>query len=203
MPWYVRTRIKLLLGRGESKSYSQFGEDMVVKALLRNVRKGTYVDVGCYDPVLYSNTYYFYKRGWSGVNIDPNPELTERYRLLRPRDTFVLAGIGIGEASYQSLADNAYNKFDKGSGMQLTPLSEIFKNLNHVDFLNIDVEGMEMDVLKSHDWQIQPTVIAVEHDSFNPDKPFESEVYAFLRAKGYILEGMCNLSLIWKKEDAD
>jgi FkbM family methyltransferase len=192
----------LLLGRGKFNSYSQFGEDMVVKSLLRNIRSGTYADVGCYDPVLYSNTYYFYKKGWSGINIDPNPDLASRYHLLRPRDTFVCTGIGNGEASYQPQADGAYNKFEKGSGMQLTKLSEIFKDLKKVDFLNIDVEGMEMDVLTSHDWKVTPTVIAVEHEKFDPNNPSASEVYNLLRSKGYSLKGLCNLTLIWKRDAA-
>src|SRR6185312_12734233 len=100
----LKTKIKLLLGRGVYKSYSQFGEDIVVQSLLRNVKDGIYVDVGAFDPVLYSNTYHFYKKGWHGLVIDPNPELTKRYAFLRPRDIFINCGISDknGELTYYS-----------------------------------------------------------------------------------------------------
>lgn len=216
-----RTTLKLMLGRGVSKSYSQFGEDMVVKSLLRTVKNGFYVDVGCADPVLYSVTHYFYKKGWRGINIDPNPAFAGRYRALRPRDKFVNMGVGESqkEMTYHAFNDETYNSFDASEAERyikerkdvrllsktpivVRPLADILKehDVKHIDFLNVDAQGLDLEVLNSHDWSILPTVIAVEDESFNPDTPHESPIYQLLSAKGYILKGLCQLTLIFKKK---
>ena len=52
-------------------SFSKSGEDMQLKQLLKVNRKGVYVDIGCWDPVKASNSYYFHLRGWKGICIDP------------------------------------------------------------------------------------------------------------------------------------
>ena len=80
----LKTTLKLLLRRSVISSYSQFGEDAVLQHLLKK-STGTFVDIGAYHPVLYSNTYAFYRRGWSGIVIDPNPRFKKLYRLFRPR----------------------------------------------------------------------------------------------------------------------
>ena len=72
---FAKTLLKLVLGRGTFRSYSQFGEDALVNSLFRNKKYGIYVDVGAYHPILYSNTYALYRRGWRGFAIDPNPSL--------------------------------------------------------------------------------------------------------------------------------
>ena len=77
--------------------FSQFGEDSVICSLLqthKRLREGFYVDVGAFDPYRYSNTallatYY----GWSGINIDANPESIERFNEVRPNDTNILAAV--------------------------------------------------------------------------------------------------------------
>ncbi len=214
----VRTKLKLLLRRGVSKSYSQFGEDMVVKAALRSVTKGFYIDIGAFDPVLYSNTYAFYKKGWHGLVIDPNSTLKPLYALERPRDTFVLAGVGKEKETreYHRFNDESYNTFDTNEAMQylktnknlketlcypvnIVPLSQILKDhpVTKIDFLSIDAQGMDLSVLQSHDWNIKPTVIAVESD-FNAEYITKSEVYMYLAERGYTLVGVAGLTLLFK-----
>lgn len=75
------------------RSYSQSGEDVVVDAILNRKKSGYYIDIGAYHPKVFSNTYMFYKRGWSGVCVDANPELSLMYHLVRPRDIFVNCGV--------------------------------------------------------------------------------------------------------------
>src|SRR3989304_2562059 len=96
----IRTFIKLLLRRGGRSSYGRVGEDAILQTLLK-AQNGFFVDVGAFDPILYSNTYALYRRGWSGIVIDPNTALRPPYRLFRRRDTFVGAAIGeTGEGTY-------------------------------------------------------------------------------------------------------
>src|ERR1041385_1053171 len=68
------------------KSYSQEGEDMILKRIFDEKKNGFYVDVGAYHPKRFSNTYYFYKKGWRGINIDAMPGSRKAFRRQRPRD---------------------------------------------------------------------------------------------------------------------
>src|SRR5208283_1151718 len=87
-------------------SYSQYGEDEFVAAMLSEVdpAKGFYIDVGANHPTRISNTYLFYRRGWSGIAIDPQRQMEKLFRACRPRDQFIRAGCGrradIAEFSY-------------------------------------------------------------------------------------------------------
>src|SRR3989344_6283250 len=53
-------------------SYSQGRDDLEIDKLLKFKKKGFYIDVGAGDPTRFNNTYRFYKRGWRGINIEPN-----------------------------------------------------------------------------------------------------------------------------------
>lgn len=214
---FIKTLIKLVLGRGVRTSYGQHGEDAAIQALLKWVHHGTYVDLGAYHPTLYSNTYALYRQGWSGIVIDPNSDFKPLYTLLRPRDTFVHAAVGKerGERMYYVLTDESYNSFDeerargwkslrgvdivKSYPVSFKPLSDIIKEqeITHIDLLNIDVEGLDFEALKTHDWSVLPRVIAIEDDSFDADAPHESEIYTFLHAKGYQLNSMAGNTLLF------
>src|SRR3569623_976818 len=107
----VRSKLKLLLGKGIKRSYSQFGEDAIVQKILKK-KNGTYVDIGAYHPDLYSNTYAFYKRGWRGYAIDPNPRSKFLFRWFRPRDELIHSAVGEkGIKKYYEYSDPAYNSF--------------------------------------------------------------------------------------------
>lgn len=199
----IRTHIKLFLGKGVRKSYSQFGEDMIVWHLLRQ-KKGVYIDVGAYHPILYSNTYAFYKNGWSGIAIDPNPLCGKIFRWFRPRDKFINAAAGVsGEGLYYQYNDSAYNSFSstlqggknirliRKTTMSIRPLSELLREIKQIDFMNIDVEGMDIRVLESHNWEIKPTIIAVEG-------LFGGEAYKFLSKQGYILKVDIGMTMIFE-----
>ena len=216
---YARAVLKLILRKGVCTSYGHQGEDAVLQATLKWVKNGTYVDVGAYHPVLYSNTYAFYKKGWNGIVIDPNSDMQKLYGLMRPRDVFVHSAVGqtVEEKTYYMFADGAYNSFDETRArswketrglevketrtISFKPLAQILKeqNIAKIDFLNIDVEGLDFEVLKTHDWNIETRVIAIEDETFNADKPGENEIYAYLHAKGYALIGLVGLTLLFGK----
>lgn len=216
---YLKTLVKLVLSRGVCISYGHQGEDAVLQAELKWVKKGTYVDVGAYHPVLYSNTYAFYKKGWNGIVIDPNFDMKPLYSIMRPRDTFVWTAVGetAKKCPYYMFADGAYNSFDetRARGWESTrglaireirqvsfkPLSQILREqgIRKIDFLNVDVEGLELAVLMTHDWSVPTRTIAVEEDTFNPDNPHESATYSYLHEKGYALIGLVGLTLLFNK----
>ena len=88
----VRMRARLLDIHAQ-KSYSQEGEDMVLERIFAGKKGGFYVDVGAHHPRRFSNTYFFYRKGWKGINIEPNPEAIHAFQSDRKRDTNLQCGI--------------------------------------------------------------------------------------------------------------
>ncbi len=208
-----KAALKLMLGRGSRRSYGQFGEDAVVQTLLKK-SSGFYVDVGCYHPILYFNTYGLYRRGWQGIVIDPNRNLGPLFRIFRHRDVFVNTAVGRSDTrTYYEYADGAYNTLEKSEAVErrgpvhtrdvsVRPLAELVKeyDIQQIDFLNVDVEGMDLEVLTSHDWNIPPKVIAVEqHIAFESIQ--QSDVYAFLKEKNYRVHGIAGPTLVFCREN--
>lgn len=143
---------------------------------------GFYVDVGAGDPVELSVTKWFYDLGWSGINIEPNPTFYPRLVVDRTRDVNLNCGAGAveGSAQYFQLSANELSSFDpevraraESAGMPVAPRTVAVQPLTNIldrytdrrpiDFLKIDVEGWEREVLTGLDLQrYRPTVIIVE-----------------------------------------
>src|SRR5437660_1408476 len=95
-------------------AYSQDGEDMVLRRLFEGRRAGFYVDVGAHHPFRFSNTCYFHRRGWRGINIDPNPQAIKEFDRDRPSDTNICVGVADvpGTLSFYFFNERALNTFD-------------------------------------------------------------------------------------------
>lgn len=192
---------RLLLG-----SYSQKKEDLLLDDLIGKKKSGFYIDVGACDPVWFSNTLRFYKRGWRGINIEPNIEHWKRFGVQRPRDINLNLGVGTkrGVMVYYQMDLRALSTFSKEravanqiagftiqreTSVLVRPLKDILfryaKNL-YVDFLSLDVEGMEMDVLRSNDWQrYRPRFLCIE-TSWGTNRR-QNGVTTYLRKQKYAL----------------
>lgn len=193
-----------------SRSYSQDGEDMILKALFEQKKgyKGFFVDVGAHHPVRFSNTKYFYNRGWRGINIEPTPDAIKAFKLFRKRDINLNIGIGPekGSLTFHCFNEPALNSFSKEVServdresdkykiikrleIDVLPLSEVFDKYlpqgQKIDFISIDVEGLDYQVLLSNNWdKYQPEVILVE-ENIDVDEIGKSPIYQFLKEKGY------------------
>ena len=66
--------------------YSQWGEDLSIDEFFRGKKNGVYFDVGCFHPLMYSNTCLLFKNGWNGINIDINPTSIDLFNIIRPND---------------------------------------------------------------------------------------------------------------------
>lgn len=194
-----------------STSYSQDGEDMILKALFENNKgyKGFFVDVGAHHPVRFSNTKYFYNKGWKGINIEPTPKAIKAFELFRKRDINLNIGVGPekGELTFYCFNEPALNSFskdvceriDKDSSkykiikelkIEVLPLSEVFDQYlpkgQKIDFISIDVEGLDYQVLISNNWdKYKPEVILVE-ENVDVDSIAVSPIFQFLKEKGYL-----------------
>ena len=177
-------------------SYAQNFEDVVLERVFHGVANGRYIDIGGYDPVQDSVTKHFYDRGWSGVNVEPVERFHRAFVEQRPRDINLRCACGaeVGSAEFhewgdsglstyretfdtQALADLGYSRTTHT--VPVTTLAEIARQLppGEVDFLKIDVEGAERDVLLGADWQsFRPRVIVIE--AIQPKLP-GSDPYSF------------------------
>lgn len=182
------------------KSHSQFGEDVVVYELLRkmSIQNMSYLDIGANDPEFFSNTYVFYKKGFTGVLVEPNPSLCGKLRAGRPRDKVLNVGIGIDEERteadfYQFASEfsglgtfsHANAKYVDEIGLFGAPrkIQQIIKvellSINYVistyfaqcpDFISIDVEGWDLKILESLNFELyNPAVFCVETLAYADD----------------------------------
>ena len=76
-----------------TRIYSQEGEDILIERMIGKKKKGFYIDIGAHHPYRFSNTYYFYKQGWSGINIEPNVEHFRYFLKHRKRDINLNKGL--------------------------------------------------------------------------------------------------------------
>ena len=191
------------------------GEDLEIVKYFENLNNGFYVDVGCYHPVEVNNTYLLYKKNWKGINIDPNKFSIELFNFLRPDDLNYNLAIsnkgGQGEFYYQkklsklstlkkAIAKGVFQENFKTKKITTSRLTDLidktkFKN-KKIDFLNVDAEGSDLDVLKSLNFDIyRPKIICVEiitNPSLAPGYQFstvtkleDSEIYKFLIKLNY------------------
>jgi FkbM family methyltransferase len=206
---------------GGTRFYSQSGEDGILAHLLYGHSPGFYVDVGAFHPVTLSNTYYFYQKGWMGINIEPTPGQIGLFKKLRPRDINLACAVAKteGQIHLTTFDDAALNSAKKQmidrhvrtwqlrtTGQIVVaayPLAKILKNYmapdRELSFLSVDVEGMELDVLESNDWdRFRPRFVAVEWlEPLSVKSAISSDVHGFLEQQKYELICKTPLTLIY------
>jgi len=201
---------KLIIDIYAIKSYSQEGEDIILRRIFEKQKTGFYVDVGAHHPKRFSNTYYFYKKGWRGINIDAMPGSMILFRKMRPRDINLEIAISNKkrELTYYMFNETALNTFTKSLAkkrdgkekykvckeikIKTLTLEEVLNNYllknMEIDFLSIDVEGLDFQVLRSNNWyKYKPKVILIEDLDFSFNNIKNSNIYKFLIDKDYQL----------------
>lgn len=203
------------------KSFSQCGEDLLVNYIftLRGINKPSYMDIGANDPFFLSNTALFYSKGSRGINIEANPKLHNKFKEKRARDINLNIGVGNqeGEMDFYIMEDNTLSTFskkelesmqEKGNALKeitkvrVTTITKILKENwegELPDFLSLDVEGMDYEILESIDFNFfRPKVICVEAAEYSPvgAGARRSELINFLKEKGYYEYANTNLNAI-------
>lgn len=191
-------------------SYSQCGEDLVCDFLLQHIlaiKEPYYLDIGAHSPINRNNTYLFYARGLSGVLVEPNPDACLKLRKVRPRDKVITAGVSdhSGSASYYRMDADTPNTFSAADKqryieqghklvseetIELLSAPELLSR--HCercpDFVSIDVEGLEMPILESWDFDAErPPVFCIETLEYALDTTGRKrmDIIEFVVGKGY------------------
>tara|TARA_B100000965_G_C19380004_1_gene664188 strand:- start:93 stop:779 length:687 start_codon:yes stop_codon:yes gene_type:complete len=197
----------------KKKSYSQCGEDVFIKNFFKNKNHGTYLDIGAFNPIKFSNTLLLYQNGWKGTNIDLNQTSIDLFNIFRPRDKNICAAISNKEERVKVNIENIFSPLNTISLEQSKKLNQnsIKKNLYHVktkkinkiiknkfDFLNIDIEGFDYKVLKSIKLHFyKPKLICIEILDKNKIKP----VTKFLKKYDYMFIKKIGPSYFFRNKD--
>lgn len=203
------------------KSYAQEGEDTILKRIFSGQSTGFYVDVGAHHPMRFSNTYSFYKLGWKGINVEPNPDSFNLFTRYRSRDINLNYGVARdkGSLEYYMFDEPALNTFDaevlksrisntsykhiKTILVDVMPLANVLEQHMpdgiKIDFLSIDVEGLDLEVLKSNNWQkYSPSWVLVEKLNLEDIENLGFEIHRYMKSIGYILFAKTFNTLFYK-----
>ncbi len=153
---YIKDYIRL--------GFNSDGDPKFSKIILKKIKKGIYLDIGCYHPIKESNTALLYKNGWSGINIDISEETIEMFKIFRPNDTNLFLGISIKNgyqkayfeksiSTLSSLDETYLNKQGRKNliikKVKTLTLKSLRKkhNIKRLDFLKIDCENIDMSII--------------------------------------------------------
>jgi FkbM family methyltransferase len=204
-------------------SFSQEGEDQVLCELagFKNLCNGFYVDVGAHHPWRFSNTAIYFLNGWRGLNIDPTPGSMELFRKLRPKDISLELAVSDedSERKFYIYNEPALNGIDcdrteelkntrfrllETISVQAKPLGEILsqhvERLPSPNFLTVDAEGHDLEVLRSNDWTRFPfDWVLTELHSLDLANTSSHPVVMFLASKSYRLRAFTGRTGIFSR----
>ena len=164
------------------KSYDGYGIDLAVTKYFKHKKDGFYVDVGAYHPTKINTTYLLYKRNWRGINIDISDFSIDLFNFWRSEDINFCRAVtnknGIATKYYQKefsflstiskkQAKNNFQGKTKEKKIKCSTLTNLIDSTKYkskkIDFLNIDAEGHDLNVLKSLNFKIyRPKCICIE-----------------------------------------
>ena len=211
--------------KSNKKSYSFGSVDLLINYYFKNKQKGVYLDVGCQHPISNNNTYLLYKKGWSGINIDLDFKSIKLFNLARSSDININATVSSGEFTKdlffyhdkspintieKKIADYQSAKVTEVRSVETKTLNDILTDnlINKVDYLNIDVEGHEIDVLNGFDInKFSPDIVSVEFldlamkklefKNNNLKNVLNSSIYEYMTKNGYGLINWNHADLIF------
>lgn len=207
-------------------TFSQCGEDILVDYIfkLRKTLNPNYLDIGANHPWSLNNTAVFYRRGCMGVNVEANPELVAKFNSERSRDININVGIGTSETilDFYVMKDETLSTFSEEECKKMQEFGKELKEIlkvpmttinsimekyfpqRNLDFLSIDIEGLDFEILQQLDFdQYAPKIICAESAEYSPIGAGErrQEYIDFILSKGYVEYANTNLNSIFVRKD--
>lgn len=199
--YYFYKHLKIYRNKKPSIHYGEFGEDIFINRIFKDIKIGRYVDVGCYHPFKGSLTAQLYKKGWNGINIDLSKSSIDLFNIARKKDINLNLAISDfdGETHYyENSPINQQNSLIKGNDNQkkieirCKRLSSILleNHFYNFEYLNIDVEGSEEKVIRGLELvKFRPILITIENNNLHIKEYMESKIYNILTENNYIFTG--------------
>ena len=213
--------------KSKKNYYSYGGIDIIVDYIFKDKKRGFYIDVGCQHPISNNNTYLLHKKGWRGINIDLDSENIKLFKYEREGDYNFNGAISsqIGESDLyfyhnkspintlvKKVSVHRNAKVKEVKKVKTTTLDSVIEQSpfkkNKFDFLSIDVEGSELEVLKGFDLKkYSPNVIVIEYldlstkmleiKNLNIDNVLNSELYRFMKNNNYSFVNWLHADLVF------
>lgn len=209
-------------------TYSQSGEDILISFIFDTLQIKTrrYLDIGTNDPIHLNNTYLFYSQGYSGICVEPDPNLFSQIKKLRSRDKIIQAGIGDRKKklpfflmdphtlnTFSEKEAATYQKYYPWSSVRevadikLIPINDVLKKYfkDGIDFLSIDTEGLDQEIIESINFKkYRPLTICVETAVYKNQKTLSKnkKIINFLKRQGYFVYADTFVNSIFVDYDA-
>lgn len=223
----IKSIVNRILGKqGSCKCfYSQEGEDMLLTRIMGNIRfSGSFVDIGAHHPVKFSNTYKFYQAGWRGINIEATPGSRILFDRIRPHDINLEVPISdkkeeltfyvFNHPELNTFSEEHVAEWDGKNGVKVIEKIKLVTSLinpimekyipgkKDFDLLSIDVEGLDLRILKTLDFdKYKFRYIIAEDEPGDVTQCMKSSMTAFLDLKGYKLLSKLYYSNIYVRNE--
>ena len=211
--YHLYKLLKIFRNKKPSFHYGEFAEDVFIDRIFRKVKKGIYVDVGCYHPFKGSLTFRLFNRGWNGINIDISKTSIDLFKISRNKDKNLNLAITDYDGDvfyYENSPINQQNSIIKSNDKQskikikcnkLTTVL-IENNIKNFDYLNIDVEGAELNVIRGLNFdKFFPKLISIENNDLLIKDYMESEVFKILSNNNYVFINKIGVTNFFIKKD--
>lgn len=232
---HLRTSRDFLFETDARHYFGQFGEDAVLQGYFTakswtrhgepdRLENGFYVDIGAYHPSEYSNTFWFYKRGWRGINVDATPGTFELFHRRRPRDINLELAISEGaddKTMYMWESPFVVNTLSKEHANEWTErlgrpprevsvpcrslksvLDQYLPSGTQVSFMNVDCEKHDLEVVRSGDWnRYRPELVLVEQHDPHILEILASPMHNFMTGVGYELQYWISPTLVYRSAE--
>jgi len=217
---------------GQVKAHTgQFGEDVVIKKLFdRKKKNGFYVDLGANHPFLHSNTAFFYHKGWRGINVDANKNSISLFNKIRKKDTNLNYAIisskeyakgiktidlylpdkatgsgGITATASVKKSIASERNFIKKQVVESIDINTLFNaySIVEIDYLNIDLEGVDEEVLFDIDFsKFKIYLIAIEDYTANINPSTHSNITSYMIKNNYDFTSRVGPTSIFVRRDS-
>jgi len=205
------------------KSFSGGAQDLIIGYFFKNKSKGIYLDVGCFHPFIGNNTYKLFQKGWNGINIDLDFHTIDLFNYFRKNDSNINIGVSDktgnqdlyffhNRAAINTLSQLRGKNFKEIKKIKTDTLNNIiqatkFKDCK-IDFLSVDVEGYEMQVLNDFNFKkycpdlivveyLEPNLKQVEFHNQNLKNIFQSKLYNLMIKNDYTMVNWLHSDLIF------
>tara|TARA_Y100001958_G_C21136551_1_gene476438 strand:+ start:93 stop:794 length:702 start_codon:yes stop_codon:yes gene_type:complete len=211
--YFIYKLQKIYKDKFPNKHFAEFAEDVMINRIFKNDNKGVYVDIGAYHPYKGSLTYLLFKKGWRGMNIDLSKTSIDLFKIARPNDLNICCAISNKtekKTYFENSPINQQNSLIRQNTSQKEIIIDAYrlddlltlKNFKNFDYLNIDTEGNEIDVLEGINFKkISPKLITIEENNFFKISKADNEKINFLEERNYILINIIGVTMFFYQKD--